>query len=304
MNRDAIAAIHASSRSWGHIPDPASRRLQKDARLLFAPSLTLISRASLPKSASLAHFAAPTFDQGSGSEGTGSCYGHGCAQLHWESFGSIGEPLPWVPSPGGVYKLARIWDRPPAPEGMDPEPLRDVGSMPSSGSAAQGKWGISPMTMAKTPDGRVSDVTVANCNGEPDFLTLEQGALKVVSGEYRADESAPDVIEQICATNAGYNGQTPFPVGIGCFVDRNFQDWTPSQGPLDKVDLADPDGGGHWVCEDAFDTSLIGGIRVFSILNSWGTWGNNGRIEVTENWVRRAVTDIYPWKVRRMQVAA
>ena len=139
-------------------------------------------------------------------------------------------------------------------------------------------------------DGRQSDVDSTNINAEPDLVQLESAALNLELGLYRIDQTAPNAVAQIQACVA-----EGIAVGIGFFCDTLFQNWNPSKGPLDVVDLTDRDGGGHWISLDTYDTST-GGIIALGLTNSWSrSFGVGGRIEVTSAWFDKAVSDVIPF---------
>ena len=279
----------------GYIPDsPKNRRMQQPAHLLMTRLMR--AKAAPPKTHSNANCNTSIFDQGSGDAGTGSCTGHGTAQALYTttaaiaSILSIGAPLGFVPSPAGIYTPTRCLERSPDPATRLLPPLTDSGAMPTDIITCLGLIGVRPIG-PMAPDGRFSDVTVANVNDEPDLYALEQSGMKIETGSYRLDETAPNVFDQIITCIA-----SGVSVGIGFFCDTVFMNWNfSSDGPIDTVDVMDTQGGGHWVSFDAYDTTSSGAY-VLGGPNSWGTaWGIRGRFEVTENWFRKAVSDAIPF---------
>lgn len=281
--------------------DHPSKRTQKSSReLLGEPEAT-------PPSGTLERFEAKTLDQGQ----SGSCVGHGTAQGVAISCASTGVALGFVPSPRTNYAVVRTLEK-SAPT----DALTDSGAMPADMMTALSGFGCRPIR-PPTPDGRNSDIwTAADTTAEPpnvnvdedlgDLLTAGQ---KVLTGEYRIDETAADFLTQIeAAITAGYA------VGIGIFVDSAFENWSPSAQPqgLTTTNFSDPNGGGHWLCMDAYQTSQDGS-KTYSGPNSWSdTYGAGalvdtvncpnpgGHYRVTDSWMREQAAqgaDIYVFKV-------
>lgn len=277
-------------RAKGYRRDPLSRRAQKDARLLMRKSA-----GELPDSASLEAYEHPILDQSD----CGSCTGHGTAQGVYVALAAQGEPLGFFPSPRLIYALARGLDRAITSARSKTLPtLEDVGAYPSDAMRAITEFGVVPME-APSPLGYLSDCDASNVLREPDLGTLARAGRKLIAGEYRIDHSASDFIDQVCHVLAFGSGHgSGAPVGIGVFVDAAFEAWQPSEGPIDSVNLLDPDGGGHWLAVTSYRT-LPSGERVFRGPNSWSDqWGDAGHFEATESWLRMACSDCYPLTVR------
>lgn len=237
---------------FGYIPDADHKRRQKDSTLRFGNSPTVLQQTSL------ASFRAPIFDQGS----TGSCTFHGTPQAVYTSAAASGTPLPFIPSPRVGYALVRILERQDASQ-----KLTDSGAMPSDLLTVLRQYGVAPM--GPSSDGRFSDVGPSNVNDEPSLLDLETSGLKLLTGEYRIDETNPNFAAQIQASLTSNAA-----AGIGIFVDSGFMNWTGIAGPIDTIDLTDPNGGGHWLALDYYYTHPSFGL-VFGGPNSWGTgWPN------------------------------
>jgi hypothetical protein len=235
----------------------------------------------------MAQFNAPIMDQGQ----TGSCTGHGTAQAVYTAWGSLGIPRPFVPSPAGVYTPTRCLDRAAATPAGTPLPaLTDAGGMPADVMLALAKYGVRPI-QAPTLDGRYSDVDGTNLTYEPNLADLELSGQKIVTGEYRIDETASDFIALIQAAIAG----AKIPCGIAVLVGSKFMNWNPASGPISSPDdPSSPDSGGHWLSLDAYDT-YSGGV-VFSGPNSWSEgFGQSGRYAVTGDWLRQSCSDCYPF---------
>lgn len=225
----------------------------------------------------------------------GTCGGHGSVQLTVVALASAGDPLPFCPSPRGIYVNTIALERSyTVPKGAVLPPLQDTGVMPSDLQVAIQTFGVRPM-VAPSPLGFNSDVDKSNVTDEPKLAELEEEAVNLLVGPYRIDEHASDSTMQIMhALGSG------MPVGLGCFVDQAFENWTPNVGADDAVDLADPYGGGHWLGIVGHDTSHAGSV-VFYLVNSWGaSWGDSGFIEVTDKWVKASASDLYVWNCQKV----
>jgi hypothetical protein len=233
---------------FGYIPDADHKRRQKDSTLKFGASPTA------PPQFSLASSRAPILDQGP----TSSCVGHGSAQVIYTSMKATGTPLPFVPSPRELYALVRILER-----SDSSQKLTDSGAMPSDMLIAPRQYGVRSI-QAPTSDGRFSDVEPSNVNDEPSLLDLETSGLKLLTGEYRIDETNPNFASQIQASVASNAA-----AGIGIFVDTAFMNWDGGSGPIDSINLSDPNGGGHWLALDYHYTHPSLGV-IFGGPNSWG----------------------------------
>ena len=287
----------------GHIPDPAHRRTQRSSRLLLGTS------PQFPSQGSLERFEGATFDQGS----FGSCGGHGTSQAVQIAAASSSAsnpayiPLPWRPSPDWVYKSTRLVMR-AALATMTEDALTDSGSYPNAIMAALSLDGVIPYH-GPTADGRVSDCDESTINEEGALSDFEAGQLWVVTGEYRVDNTAPDFTSQLASAIA-----SGFSVGLGLKVDTAFiawgSGWSATRAPVSSINLSDPNGGGHWICCDAYDLAASPD-GVFSGPNSWSDgWGApalvdsshcpnpGGHWRITGNCLRTAVSDAYIFKTQ------
>lgn len=260
-------------------PDHPLLRTQRDARIHLAGATNIPSAYSLEK------YEAPIMDQGSGTDGTSSCIGHGSAQAIFTSYAAAGSDLQFVPSPKVIYDLARILNRISPMAG-----LQDNGAMPAFAIAALSGWGVTPI--GALASGRFSDVTPDNVNVEPTLLELETSGLKLVTGEFRINEQSDTFGEQISAAVSGSSGKAPCSVCFGAFVDSNFMAYD-GNTPITTIDLRDPQGGGHWFVGDYFYTSIALGL-VIGGPNSWGpAWGRTGHYEIAVSALQPATSDCY-----------
>jgi hypothetical protein len=260
---------------YGYKPDPEGH--QRTSFRVLKARLGLVGLAILA-STDLSPFAPAVMDQGQ----TGSCTGHGTSGSVYTTCAKAGKPLPFVPSPKGIYDVARCIDRAPNANGSLPA-LTDSGAAPNEVARAITEWGIRP-TQAPTADGRNSDCDPSTINDDPTWLDIEQDLKLKLTGEYTINSTGQALIQDVClALQAGYA------IGIAIFVDMVFEDWTPAQAPLGTPNFNDPDGGGHWIYLIGFRTDSKTGKKIFKFRNSWGTsWGNNGDGEGTEDFITSA----------------
>lgn len=238
---------------------------------MYLPAHDLIrSKASAPPSASLEKYECQILNQGN----TSSCIGHGTVQCIVGSLASQNEPLGFIPSPRMIYTDARCYER------SDVRiRLIDDGAMPSSVLRSLSMIGVRPM--GSSSDARFSDVDDINVNNEPSLSDMCQQAQTLIAGQYAIDPTSDVAADQIKQSIA--SGYT---LGVGMFVDTGFMDWgenLPERGTFAPkfVDMTDPDGGGHWLCANAYQT--IGGVTILSGPNSWGNkWGCDP-LMVTDN---------------------
>jgi hypothetical protein len=213
-------------------------------------------------------------DQG----GTGSCEGNSHVAGIYVAMAAAGDPLPWMPSADGAYKVARCIER-----GGAKRSLKDDGTESSYVCLGFNLWGIrrmgAPVQDPGEPARRNSDCSVLTINDEPTLLELEAAALNVFVGQYNAE--GEDNKSRINAVNLALS--RGYPCTIGGLVDTNYMRWEPADGVYQRV-VDDPDGGGH--------SQLIIGNRInnvglfeYLILNSWGSWCQNGRIWVSQEFI-------------------
>lgn len=294
-----------NGRGLGHIKDTAEKRWthQKPSHDLLGATPTNPAQASLEKNETA------VLDQGQ----SGSCTAHGTAMALWISAAVAQIAVGFLASMRSLYAVFRTVEKSKATDA-----LSDSGAMPADIPPCLATFGIRPM-QGPTPDGRNSDIwsdddirsvkgaPPANVNEEEDLGDLLVAGKKVIVGIYRVDETKADFLTQIEAAIAqGYA------VGIGIFVDSAFESWSPTAQPegLKSVNFNDPNGGGHWICLDAYKTNADGS-KTYSGPNSWGSWGagplvdqtcqnKSGHWRATDAWMRAQASqgmDIYVFKL-------
>ena len=256
----------------GHVRELEGHTLTPLARLSMWSTLT---------SADLEAYSTPVLDQGP----TSSCEGHGNSGAVYVALAAAGYRLPWIPSQDGIYKVGRCIDRVPV-NGKLPA-LSDDGARSSQVVRGMQEYGIRPMSMQRTSDGRFSDVEVATVNKEPplneliaDARTVLVGAYGITSkGKQRSDEVAT------CLSN-GIPVVLAVPGGAAAFQSYTGGVLSALHEPID-----------HCVFVIGFYT-LPDGSRAFIIRNSWGEgWGHGGHCVVDESFLDEAA-DLFAMKVR------
>ena len=282
----------------GYRRDPAHRRTQKPVQM----HLDKFASQAVPDTFSLRQYECPILDQGR----TGSCGAGGTAQGLSVACNAMGSPLGFIPSPEGIYAATRAKERADqTPAGATLPVLTDSGVMPADVMAALVQWGIRPM-VGPTPDGRnydiwsSDDLTAAgivgdpNVNDDPKLEELEKSGLKLVTGEYRIDETAPNLDDLVKQTLA----VTKAPIGDGTFVDSQVMNFLATSAPVGAPNFSDPNGGGHWTCIVGYRLETDGSTS-YEVVNSWGKlFGDAGHFWGTSAWLR-ACTDLYAWTVTR-----
>ena len=235
-------------------------------RLAAGPRGLLRAAPSLkPGLTSLAEYEGPLMSQVGP-----TCQGHRVAQGLWIASAAAGNPLPWMPSPEGIWRDAGIFERVPHPDGTLP-PISNDGRTTSDVIRALATCGVRPIKATPSPSG-YTDVDEATLTREPRLDELEQEALTLITGEYALDLS--DWVEA-WATMQALLGQG-FPLWVDLFVDTPLEvwgaEWTPSTPPVNQIDKSDPKGGGHALLLNELLVGTDGSITP-SLLNWWGPWG-------------------------------
>jgi hypothetical protein len=233
------------------------------------------------------------FDQGQ----SGSCTAGSTCKAYRASLQRGGAELPWEDfSPhfqyGATHDVERGEMFPLGSTAALPD-LEDNGAMPDDciiASELYGLKGIGPLAEGGryydlwTPfDG---DSRPANVNDEPDLEDAETAGKHVAAGAYDVDLTASDLDAQLAALPVRGIGST-----LALFVDtQNFEGWDPNRGPITKIDLRDPQGGGHQICGPTRTYMSPTYGLIIRFLNSWGPgWGMNGYGEITFAGLRPAL---------------
>jgi hypothetical protein len=262
-----------------------------DARHDFAPPrkmlvelLRALDKPTLAASKGIEPLLGRPFDQGS----TGSCTYESAAKALRVSVQRNGGVMPWEDfSPKFGYGITRSLEREATrtPGSSLIADLEDGGAVPDdviTATELYGVKGIGPLA----PDGRYCDITPENVNDEADLEDSELAALHLTTGAHDINVVASDLEAQLVALPQRAIGGC-----LALFVDtQNFMGWDPNRGPIQKIDLRDPKGGGHQVCgpTSTYLSPTFGTIIRF--LNSWGEgWGISGYGEITFAALRAAL---------------
>jgi hypothetical protein len=217
----------------------------------------------IPDVTMLDPWAPAVMDQGQ----TGSCTGHSPASALYTAFNVIGQPLPWVPSPAGIYRVGRAIDRP-----NTSTPLTDDGAEPNQVFRSINEFGVHPI-QAPTSDGRYSDADPATINDEPSLGELEADAVTCIVGDYGITSTGTQRVDDVCSAIANKH-----PVTVAIAGGSNtFQAYSGGVlGPIEET--LD-----HYVWLYGYET-VANGSRVFHGRNSWGRdWGISGDFMLSED---------------------
>ena len=247
-----------------------------------------------PPASSTSQHAPPVLDQGP----TSSCGGHGSCVGVATALAAKGFPLPFVPSPKGIYDDAREVGRATLPDGSL-APLTDDGIDPATLLQSLALNGVRPI-QAPTSDGRYSDCEPSTINVPETVAEDEIAQQDLLVGEYMIDPrdaAFPGLLAACIAKGV--------PVGMGIPATGAFESWGDSYTP-GKAPLAGPgdfNAADHWiVCLD-YRTETDGSLS-FLIRNSWSeAWGcpdqksKGGCIWVSAAWLQTACAEAIAFDV-------
>jgi len=219
----------------------------------------------LPESVDLTPHAPPPFDQGS----TSSCTGNANSAAIYTTLSAAGTPLPWVPSQKDLYTIARSLERHAL--GLDEHtPLDDFGADPADVISAMTVWGVRPIRC------RTEDEIARRCDCSPDTVNEEETLMDLEEDAERLLISAREIVTTLDIRASLARGEAvPF---AWCVIDEDF-----NAGPgtvlTGRVGTSNHDSVflGYRKTDDGY---------LFRVQNSWGDWGDQGRIWVTESFAR------------------
>ena len=238
----------------------------------------------------------PILDQNA----TGSCTGHGTSQWVRVTYAKAGRPLPFRPSPKGIYAVTRGLDRAAATMPGQPLPtLTDAGGMPADVVIGIAQFGILPL-VEPSPLGFASDIDSSNVNDELKLGDFEKALAELLQAARIVDPTASTFQDDL-ATAIEVTGAA----AIGIFVDSGFEAYSPATGPVQSINQQDPNGGGHWLAVTSFRTVVAGsdddvkfhipvGTLIFRGPNSWTpSWGDAGHYEIIGPCLSQVCSDCY-----------
>jgi hypothetical protein len=287
-------------RSLGCLFDTPHRKLLYKAALgpggLFKSTPTLVTGTT-----SMSLYEELCLDQ----RQSGSCEGQSSAMATAMTF-NVSKPLPFFPSPDGIYRDARCQARSPAANGVLP-PLTDSGAMTSDVVTIFKTCGVRPMV---TLPGVNDDVDPSTVNDEPTLDQLDteaQTPILIDPNAYLVDLG--NTQEALAVIQAALKLGLVARIDIFCdsLFQAFFQSWTSSTPPLSSCNLNDPSGGGHALVlgelEVTSDLSVVA-----AGLNSWGMCGSPalvpskinsaGHWQGTAQWFAQAVQQVTIWDAK------
>ena len=232
-----------------------------------------VSIAAPTGSVSLVQYIGPVTDQGP----TDSCPGHSGATAAWCASAAAAKPLPWFPSPRGIYVGGNAYTRAlDTPQGVELPPLKDEGSYLPDTYSALNRDGLRPM--GAQVEGRFSDIDATTAVAEP---TLgEDETLRVLIRESQiVDVGSQRLAAVVAALRHG------LPVVMGTFVDSQVLNYTRGADPVGPPNRTDRRGGGHAAVLYAA-TQNDDGSYVLTVRSSWGSsYGAGGDWLASEAWL-------------------
>lgn len=261
-------------------PDPVRLAQKHHAQLHPRIAARLATDEALPPAADNLP-PRPRTDQGQ----SGSCtWGSSSIALYVACI-SLGVPLGFVPSQRAGYAATRAKERPASSATL--APLTDSGADLEDVWAVTFEYGVQPMKVSVTPDGRFYDIwsdddiagiptaPPANVNAEPDLEDLELGAEELVQLDVAHFAILPNDPNRSDLMAAALDASPPVPIEACGFVDTTFENLQPGQ-VMGAPNQNDPNGGGHAYWFSAYRTNTAG-QREWKLENSWGQeWGEHG----------------------------
>jgi len=228
---------------------------------------------------------------------TGSCTGHGTSQWMEVTYAFFKKPLPFRPSPKGIYALTRAYDRLASVGPGQPLPaFTDSGGMPADIVVAVAALGIRALVMP-SPLGFQSDVDTSNVTQEEKLGDLESDYAELLGAAQKIDPTDSSFQANLAAA-IEKNGAA----AVGIFVDTGFENYSPASGPIQTINQNDPNGGGHWLAVTSFRTAtaadeqhgIKAGELIFRGPNSWTPqWGDAGHWEMSGACLVTTCSDAY-----------
>ncbi len=299
-------------------PDPVRLSQKHHAQLHPQIRARLGSTLSLPPSADILP-ARPRVDQGA----SGSCTWGSSSIAIYVACESLGIPLGFIPSQRLGYAATRAKARSRTSRAR----LTDSGADLEDVYVVAAEYGVRPMIVDATPDGRFYDLWTdgdvanligaapGNVNDEPDVMGLELAGDSRVFLDVARYAIPPTDSNRSILMAAALDASPPVPIVACGFVDMAFEELKPGQ-VAGAPNTGDPDGGGHAYWFSAYRTNAQG-QREWKLDNSWGIpWAERGYMRLTDGaampggfgWMSEAFVEkcwaIYPLSVTLLKGAA
>lgn len=273
---------------YGHIKESHAKRHAR-TRLCGLKQASTIDRTHYD----LSCYSPDALDQNQ----TSSCEGHGWAGAIYTACASAGKKLGFVPSPKGIYTIARCLDRANQAEPVT-TPLKDEGSNGALVCDGIRLWGIRRMGPTVSLDGYQcnSDCSPSNINDEPSLYELEQcrpllneRPIRSFSERLLDGASETEALNGLIADIQSAYAQS-MAISMATAVDDAFEGYDGSQ----DITAPNPDNILGWHCiflngghfDESGEYHLIG-------QNSWGAfWGKAGRFQANSEWLKK-IEDLY-----------
>lgn len=221
----------------------------------------------------------------------GDCTAASDAASTWTALAAKGTPLPFFPSQRLLYAVTRAIERAAAAAGRTLPELSDTGADMEDVFTAEAEYGVAPMVVDQSPDGRFSDIwgpddgpAAPNLNGEAELAALFTAATTLIKLDVHAHVIPVDDPNRSDLMAAALDADPPIPIQACGPVGAAFQSMQPGQ-VLGPTPASDKTQGGHAFYFRAYRTNA-NGEREWLLRNSYGPqWCEAGGCWVSEAFI-------------------